>query len=168
MPRLLSWGLIRDRDHMDRLDGNEGIKVRRPSTVWPRIAGSLAGLLIGGVHLGAVGFGLAALLASTVFRDAGLGLAFTALILSPILAALLGSTIGAALGAVLMQRWMRRRSSYRRTMLAAIVGMLAGSPPVLIGGPQVLLVAGIPIASAMIVAGAVIGSGWKAKPVDGP
>ncbi len=94
-------------------------KPKRVSTVWPRIAGSLAGLLIGGVHLGAVAFGIATLLLSTALNDASLEVALAALILCPILAAL---------------------------------------------APCPFMLAGIPLALALIAAGAVIGSGWKARP----
>lgn len=158
---------------MDRPDRRGEIKVKRPSTVWPRIAGSLAGLLIGGLHLGAVAFGLATLLLSTTFHDASLEEALAALVLCPILAALLGATTGATLGATLAQREMKQRSSCWRTMLVAVVGMVAGVPLGTMVGivaevPLAEFLIGMPVASVFIVAGAVIGSGWKAKPADGP
>ncbi len=84
---------------------------------------------------------------------------FTALWLSIVLGTLLGATVGAALGATFAQKLMKQRSSLSRTIFASVVAMLAGVPLVWI---QV----GAPIAAILIVAGAVIGSGWKAEPIN--
>jgi hypothetical protein len=147
---------------MDRLDGDEGTKARNASTVWPRIAGSVAGVLIGGMSVGLLGFGLGALLVSTAFYDATIDTAVMVWYLSSLLSTLLGATIGAALGATLAQRQMKQRSSFWRAMLVAMVGWAAALAPY----PFILV--GVPVALVLIAAGAVIGSGWKAKPTDGP
>jgi CDP-diglyceride synthetase len=89
-------------------------------------------------------------------------------------------TVGAAVGATVTQRLLRRRSSFCRALLGAIVGLVVGAvcSQVLIlafnrqdlndesGLGYLATLAAIIILLAAIVAGAVIGSGWKAKPRD--
>jgi drug/metabolite transporter (DMT)-like permease len=137
------------------------------STVGQRIAGSVVGLLAGGLALG----GLGGLVAILFFRDpdhpdqssgffiilAGLGF-------------FVGAIAGTALGATITQKLLRRRSSFWRTLLGTFLGLLVGcflSLPV----SKVLehlrvagWLAGAPIILISMVAGAVIGSGWRAKP----
>ena len=112
-----------------------------------RIAGSVVGLLAGGLALGWLLLGLfcpdnhgdpdEGLLAFVIL--AGLGL-------------LVGGTIGAAVGATIMQKSLRQRSSFWKALLGAAIGLLVGIP-------CVLTVYASPIALILIVAGAVIGSG---------
>jgi len=90
-------------------------------------------------------------------------------------------TVGAAVGATVTQRWLRRRSSFRRALLGQSLGWWSGCVrgtvwfsllSALSGGRQSIStvvgltasLATLTIALAAIVAGAVIGSGWKAKP----
>lgn len=134
--------------------------MKRTSTLWQRIAGSVVGLLIGGAFLGFVGWGLVTLVFwLPSLYETSLDQALTAWWLSIVLATLLGATVGAALGATFAQKLMKQRSSLWRTMLVSVVAMLAGVPLVWI---QV----GAPIAAVLIVLGAVLGSGWKARPIS--
>ena len=138
----------------------------KTSTVGRRIIGSVGGLLAGGVAIGALSLALYHPHASgdpdwenLEFALVG-GLGF-----------LIGATIGATAGATLTQRLSKQRSSFRRALLGAIVGMAGGIPCLLgaivgtlIGIPCALTLIGILIGPILIVAGAVLGSGWKAKP----
>ena len=135
---------------------------KRVSTIWPRIAGSVAGVLLGSMSLGLLGFGLGALLVSTAFRDASIDTAIMVWYLSALLSTLIGATLGAALGATLAQREMKQRSSFWRAMLVAVVGWVAAP------APYPFMLASIPVALALIAAGAVIGSGWNVKPTECP
>jgi hypothetical protein len=126
----------------------------KTSTVGQRIAGSVVGLLVCGVPLGALLVGLYG-------QSWGEDWAWGAFIFYGGLGFLIGGTIGAAGGATVAQKRLRWRSSFWRALLGAVVGLL-------IGLPFVLTVYGIPIVPIPIVAGAVIGSVWGAKPADAP
>lgn len=118
------------------------------------------GLLIGGAFLGFVGWALVTLVFwLPSLYETSLDQALTAWWLSIVLGTLLGATVGAALGATFARKLMKQRSSLWRTMLVSVVAMLAGVPLVWI---QV----GAPIAAVLIVLGAVLGSGWKARPIS--
>jgi len=146
---------------MDKPTGDGEINF---SSVGRRIAGSVIGLLVGGVvsPLAVYASGLLVLWVTGLLdgqyvdqEDYDILVWFIIVILS----ILGGATIGAAAGATITQRRMKQRSSFWRAMLLAGVGMLVGIP-------CVLFVYFIPFAPIMIVAGAVIGSGWKARPAD--
>lgn len=143
---------------VDKPTGSREDTPNKASTVWPRIAGSVAGVLIGGLPLGTVGFGLGLLLISTVFYDASLDTAAMVVYLFALLSTLLGATVGAALGATRAQRQMKQRSSFWRAMLVAMAGWIAAP------APYPFMLASIPVALVLIAGGAVIGSGWKARP----
>jgi hypothetical protein len=157
---------------MDKPMGDLATKPKQVSTVWPRMAGSIAGLLIGGVCLGLAGWGLVTLVFwIPVMQETSLNQALTALWLSVVLSTLFGATFGAALGATLAQKLMKRRSSCWRTMLVAMVGMVVGVPLGTMVGivaevPLAEILIGMPVAAVFIAAGAVIGSGWKVKPTE--
>jgi len=85
---------------------------------------------------------------------------------------LIAATIGAAVGATIMQRVLSRKSSFWRALLGAVTGLLAGAFVIyclwrfdvdMAAEWWGLAIAGV---SAPITAGAVIGSGWKAKASD--
>jgi uncharacterized membrane protein YeaQ/YmgE (transglycosylase-associated protein family) len=132
-----------------------------------RIAGSVVGLLVVGV---AVGVALFFCLQPEVFILAGLGF----------LCSVVLGTVGAAAGATVTQKLLKQRSSFWRALLVAVVGLVVGAvcfqllmladsrrdPNNESGLAVVAICAGIIILFAAIVAGAVIGSGWKAKPRD--
>jgi hypothetical protein len=135
-----------------------GAAVRGVLHVLARIAGCIAGLVVSGL----VGGILGALVAITFFRipghpDQSSGFFLVLLVLG----FFVGGTMGAAGGATIVQKLSRYRSSFWRSLLLAGVGMVVGIP-------CVISVFAIPIVSAVIVAGAVIGSGWNAKPIDTP
>jgi MFS family permease len=130
-----------------------------------RIAGSIVGLLAGGL----AGMGLAWLAAVLLIRDdsrpevgsiAFMGLAAIGLAI--------GNIVGATAGATIMQETLKRRSSFWRALLGAVAGVLAGGLPTVLcllvshgfGGwwwwP--LLIA---FPCATTIAGAVIGTGGK-------
>ena len=86
-----------------------------------------------------------------------------------------GAIIGAPLGATAMQKLLRQRSSLWIALLAALLGLLVGVLPMALccsalyqpgrwrDAGDVAFV-GVAIECAAVIAGAVIGSGWKAKP----
>jgi hypothetical protein len=86
-----------------------------------------------------------------------------------------GAIIGAPLGATAMQKLLRQRSSFWIALLAALLGLLVGVLPMALccsalyqpgrwrDAGDVAFV-GVAIECAAVIAGAVIGSGWKAKP----
>ena len=91
---------------------------------------------------------------------------------------LLGAIIGATGGATIMQKVLRQKSSFWKALLGSFLGLLVGwllSLPVcfvlyhLIGshleGTVEFVAVGLSVCIPM-VAGAVIGSGWKAKPAN--
>ena len=96
------------------------------------------------------------------------------------LGGIVAGTVGAPVGATVTQRLLRQRSSFWRALLGAVVGLVVGAvcfqllilavsrqdPNNESGLAVVAICAGIIILFAAIVAGAVIGSGWKAKPRD--
>jgi MFS family permease len=108
------------------------------SKVLLRIVGSILGLLAGGVVLGL----LSVIILSWNYEgDPDEGVWYTANFFA--LGFLVGAVVGAAAGATITEKAIRQRSSFWR----ALLGALLGSVVPLIG----------------TVAGAVIGSGWKAK-----
>jgi hypothetical protein len=81
-----------------------------------------------------------------------------------------GATIGAAGGATIMRKVLRQKSSFWKALEGTIRGLLYGFflavlIGIFLGGISKLVVFGLIICTSM-VAGAVIGSGWKAKPAD--
>ena len=141
-----------------------------------RIVGSVVGLLAGGALLCAAAVPvstaiLAACNGDDEFVDeAGL------FIFGP-LGALLGAVIGAAAGATITQNALRQRSSFWKALLGAVVGLMAGVSTMALclwtlyvlgvwhDGWWPFFVA-IAVVLAATVAGAVIGSGWNAKPAE--
>lgn len=135
-----------------------------------RIVGSVVGLLVSGV-LGCVGAAL--IVAGMANGNEDAGLAYTILLWPP--GFLLGATIGAALGATTMQRVLGQRSSFWKALLGTVAGLLVGGLPTALcvrasydhgiwhDGLAAFLVA-VAVACASAAAGAVFGSGWKAKP----
>ncbi len=129
-----------------------------------RIAGSLIFSLGGGV-LGFLGAWAAVVRTANGNEDAGL---MGVILLGPP-SFLLGATIGAATGATVVQRLLREKISFWRGLLGAIIGLLAGVFVIyclwrldvnMAAEWWEVAIAGI---SALMAAGAVVGSGWKAK-----
>jgi hypothetical protein len=132
------------------------------SKVLLRSAGSLAGLLVGGISAGLILYLPAALLALFVSGDSDDdGLGTWVLIVG--LGVLAGASVGAALGANIAQKAVRQRSSFQRALLGAVagatIGVMCGLAGFDIGMMRLAIFLPVPI-----VAGAVLGSGWKAKP----
>ena len=140
-----------------------------------RIAGSVVGLLVVGVVVGVALFFI--LSPFDPERGSSWEGAFPAFF--GFLAGVVMGTVGAALGATTTQKLLGQGSPFWRALLGAVVGLAVGvlcglvlffAPRML--GPDTGTVSGITvlgaliIAVAAIVAGAVIGSGWKAKPRD--
>jgi len=151
-----AWCLAQDTGHVDKPRDDREAAMSKTSMVLLRIAGSVVGLLVSGLVGGALG----ALVAIRFFQipghpDQSSGF-FLVLV---VLGFFVGGTMGAAGGATIAQKLLRHRSSFWRALLLAGVGMVVGIP-------CVISVFAIPIVSAVIVAGAVIGSGWKARPAD--
>jgi hypothetical protein len=132
----------------------KGGTMSKTRMVIQRIAGSVVGLFAGGVSLGWLSFAL--FYPPDVRGDPDQDL--FAFVICGGLGFLVGGTMAAAVGATVAQKVLRQRSSFWRALLGAVVGLL-------IGIPFVLTVYGIPIVPILIVAGAVIGSGWNAKPI---
>ena len=137
--------------------------MNKTSTVGRRIIGALVGLLAGGLAVGA----LFLLLfyphdnehsesAPLLFIFFG-GMGF-----------LIGAILGAAGGATMMQKLAKQRSSFWRALLGAVTGPLAVVPVLVLsaGVPGIARGAAIVIVPTLIVAGAVLGSGWKVKPAN--
>ena len=92
------------------------------------------------------------------------------------LGGVVAGTAGAAVGATITQTLLRQRSSFWRALLGAVVGLVVAAlcavllcfaPRVLGETFWVVTYLAVPIVGCTtIVAGAVIGSGWKAKPRD--
>jgi hypothetical protein len=152
---------------MDKPRDEEKAATRGFLHVLAGIVGSLIGSLLGGV-LGFLGAWAVVVRTANGNEDAGL---IGVIILCPP-AFLLGATIGAAVGATIMQRALRRRSSFWRALLGAVAGLLAGVFVIyclwrldvsMAAEWWEIAIAGV---SAPIAAGAVIGSGWKAKTTD--
>lgn len=135
----------------------------RARSVLLRIIGSVVGLLIGGiggVSLAFLGLWLC-LLPFEKFDlfDGSSEERLLASLLIAVCGALFGAPIGAAAGTTVAQRCMKQRSSFWRSLLLAGVATIVSVPGVWV---QV----GIPVAVILVVAGAVIGSGWKAGPAN--
>ena len=126
----------------------------RTSTVGQRIVGATTGLLAGGLVVGGL-----FLLLFYRHRSEDPDYALMEFLFFGGLGLLIGSIIGAAMGATVVQHFLRQRSSFLKALLGAVTGLLVG---VLF----MLTVYGAPVALVLIVAGAVIGSGWKAKPAN--
>ncbi|MBM4445543.1 MAG: hypothetical protein FJ020_09660 [Chloroflexi bacterium] len=127
--------------------------MRGTSTVGRRIIGAVVGLLAGGLALGV----LAAFLVLRYDDSDDPDYALLGLIFFGGLGLLIGAVLGAAGGATFAQKLSNQTSSFWRALLGAMVGMVAGIP-------CVLSTIGIPVMPILIVAGAVRGSGWGAKP----
>jgi hypothetical protein len=130
-----------------------------------RIAGSVVGLLAGGVVLGGLAALAAFLLVLLLLRfdsDSGDSPGFEGVLALLVvgLGCLVGGTMGAAEGATITQKLLRQKSSFRRASFGTFVGLLVGLPSLALGPFAVFII------PTSIVAGAVIGSGWKAKPAD--
>ena len=82
----------------------------------------------------------------------------------------LGTVIGAAAGAAIMRRILRQKSSFWKALEGTMRGLLYGFllallVGIILEGTSQLVVISLIVCTSM-VAGAVIGSGWKAKPAD--
>ncbi len=156
-----AWHLPRNIEHMDhRLEA----AMRRLLRVFARIVGSVAGLLVGSVLLSWAAIAVVAWVVEV--PEANLGFVYG----SGVPGALVGATLRAAAGSSAASRVMRQTSSLPKALLGAVAGLVVGciSPlcvwclhPDL---PTRWWVVAIASASIPITAGAVIGSGWKAKP----
>jgi hypothetical protein len=148
-----------------------GGNMNKTLMVLSRTAGSVVGLLVGG---GLVGGGLMAL-QKAFLRDPGGGSDETAgrFAVNMVPFFVVGGIVGSAAGATIAQKLSRQRSSVRKALLGTVVGLLVGmvvSLPLLFlfiwlvgeAGELVLVV----IVPVSMVAGAVIGSSWKAKPAE--
>jgi hypothetical protein len=144
--------------------------MRRPLRALARIVGCVIGLLGGGV-LGYLGAWAAAAGVAKGNEDAGL--VYFILLCPP--SFLVGGTMGAAAGTTIMQNALRQRSSFWKALLGAVVGLFIGVLPTTVCLWSLFAVGAwhdgwwpfflaIAVACATVVAGAVIGSGWKAKP----
>jgi len=140
-----------------------------------RIVGSVVGLLAGGALLCAAAVPVSTAILAACNGDDEFVDESGLFIFGP-LGALLGAVIGAAAGATITQKALRQRCSFWRVLLGTVVGCLSAvlfsvtlgyflpwSERLSLAG---LAVAAIAILCASIVAGAVIGSGWKSKPAD--
>jgi hypothetical protein len=157
---------------MDSMNHKREAAMRRTIRNLSLIAGSFIFSLGGGV-LGYLGAWAAAAGGAQGNEDAGL--VYFILLCPP--SFLVGGTMGAAAGTTIMQKALRQRSSFWRALLGATVGLLIGVLPtalclwalfavgVWLDGWWPFFLA-IAIVCATIVAGAVIGSGWKAKPAN--
>jgi len=144
--------------------------MRRFLCVLVRIAGSVVGLLVSGV-LGYVG--AAFIVAGMANGNEDAGLAYSILLCPPVF--LLGATIGAAAGATITQKVLRQCTSFWKALLGTVAGLVVGGLPTALclwalydhgiwhDGLSAFLAA-VAVACASAAAGAVIGSGWKAKP----
>jgi len=145
-----------------------------------RIAGSVVGLLVVGVTVGVAIFFCLPLAWPVTGGDTW----FAARVVLGALGGVVLGTVGAAVGATVTQRWLRQRSSFWIALWWAVAGLMVG---VVVGVPCGLILlfyltggrqsgstasvlaaslTTLTIALATMVAGTVIGSGWKAKPRD--
>ena len=138
-----------------------------------RIAGSVVGLLVVGIAVGVALFFI--LIPFDPEEGSSWEGAFP--FIFGALGGVVAGTVGAALGATITQRLLRQGSSFWRALLGAVVGWLVGSLCGLLLlrlEPHAGVISGLTYLAAPIavlattVAGAVIGSGWKAKPRDAP
>jgi hypothetical protein len=156
--------------------------------VWPvlaRIAGSSIGFLTGWLTLG--------LLVANLLPEGGMHSDFVLVakyVVGFALGLLIGAPLGATVGATIMLKVTRRRSSFWKGLLGAVVGLLTGlligyltgtlcpwAPfrqaewldrwwPFAQGGWWLPYCVAIALVYATTVAGAVVGSGWRAKPTS--
>jgi hypothetical protein len=138
-----------------------------------RIAGSVVGLLVVGIGVGVALF----FILSPFDPEKGASWEGFVPAFFGFLGGVAAGTLGAAVGATVTQKLLGQRSSFWRALLGAVVGLVVGAVcglPVFYvgmwldaGALVVLAYRAAPIAVlATTVAGAVIGSGWKAKPRD--
>ena len=121
-----------------------------------RIAGSVVGLLVVGVTVGVALFSCLHWASPTHDHAQG----EIPMVAISGLGGVVAGTVGAALGATVTQKLLGQRSSFWKALLGAFIGMI------LVGIPLMVSFFGAPFAVVPIAAGAVIGSGWKAKPRD--
>jgi hypothetical protein len=132
-----------------------------------RIAASVVGSLLGG----AVGY-LGAWAVAGGFANGDFDSAMILFMVSLPPSFLLGATLGAATGATIVQKVLREGSSFRKAWQGAVAGLLTGVVPAALSPWAVGTIEGwaffvpMAVACASTAAGAVIGSGWKAKPRD--
>jgi len=150
--------------------------IRSTLRVLARITGSSVGFLVGVyVAIFAIGWGMQ--LIPSLRVEAGndaraffLGLFF----LLPV-SLLTGGPLGAAVGATVVQKVLRQRSSFWKALLGTVAGLLVGVTPTALCLWTLYeqgvwhdrlwpFLAAIAVVCATVVAGGVIGSGWKAKP----
>jgi hypothetical protein len=141
--------------------------MRRTLRILARIAGSVIFSLGGGV----LGFlGAWAVVVRTANGDEDVGLMGVILLGPP--SFFLGATVGAATGATVVQRLLREKISFWRALLGAVFGLLAGVFVIyclwrldvdMAAEWWEVAIAGT---TALMAAGAGIGSGWKGKPVN--
>ena len=150
-----------------------------------RIAGSLVGLLIGGALLGLLGWLLAIVSTSGMRGDPDTGIVVFFLVIG--LCLLSGTILGAAAGASRVHGDLGQKGSFWKALVGAFVGLLVGvflsfalsdvvfnalyrmglGPGTLVRlhlDTVVELLVRFLIIDTIVVAGAVIGSGWRAKP----
>jgi hypothetical protein len=152
---------------MERMNHEEEAAMRRPLRIVVRIAGSVVGLLTGGALLFWAAVAVTAWVAKPP-EDFGLLLA----IVCGTAVSFVGATVGAAGGAAITQRVLGRRGSFPKALPGAVAGLLVGCLlPLCLWRLEVDLptkwwVVAVASAAVPIIAGAVIGSGWKAKSID--
>jgi hypothetical protein len=143
--------------------------MRRTLRVLARVAGSFVGSLVVGFLLYL--WGREVIAGITDWNNEDYLLAMVLTFGGPVF----GAIIGAPLGATVVQKLLRQRSSFWMALLAAVLGLLVGVLPMALccsalyqpgrwrDAGDVAFV-GVAIECAAVIAGAVIGSGWKAKP----
>jgi hypothetical protein len=144
--------------------------MRRTLRIVARIAGGLVGLVAAGM----LGFYAAcAVVAGTAKGDEDAAL-IGVILLGPV-GFLVGTPVGAAIGATIVQRMLREKASFWKGLLGAVGGLVVGVLPtglclwtlyeqgVWHDGWWPFFV-GIAVVCAIVIAGAVMGSGWKAEP----
>ena len=136
--------------------------------VLARVAGSVVGLLAGG----ALVFWTTVAVVAWVVKppeDSG----FFLLIVCGTAGSIVGATVGAAAGAAVLDRGLRDRSAFGKALLGAVAGLLAGCVLPLclfcawllgVNSPTQCWAAAIGFSALPSTTGAVVGSGWKAKP----
>jgi len=145
------------------------------SMVLLRIAGSIVGLLAGA---GTVGGLFYLLMSRLTHHNANPDESSPSFVINIVPVLLVGAIVGATGGATIMQKVLRQKSSFWKALLGTFLGLLVGwvlCLPVLFAlqpllGPRLegaweFVTVGLIICSSM-VAGTVIGSGWKAKGTD--
>lgn len=150
--------------------------MRRTLRILVRIAGSSLGFLVGWLTAYLATGAVAYLFPSAHQGDpavVGIGIA----IIGTAAGLLIGAPLGAAIGAAMMLKVPSRRRSFWKGLLGAGVGLLVGVLPTALclwalfavgvwhDGWWPFLVA-IAVVFAAVIAGAVTGSGWTAKPAN--